>query len=120
MFIRLAEIADYSWLNKHDIHITDHILKRKIEANEVYIAQEGNEIIGWLRYNLFWDNIPFMTMLFILKEYRQKGIGRQLVRYWEERMLELGYKNVLTSTLSNEAGQHFYRKLGYYSYSTKH
>ena len=36
-----------------------------------------------------------------------------MVYYWENEMKEKGYKNVLTSTLSNEEVQHFYRKMGY-------
>jgi N-acetylglutamate synthase-like GNAT family acetyltransferase len=113
MIIRYAEITDYLWLKKHEKYISDEILKTKITAKEIYIIQEDKEIIGWLRYNLFWDNVPFMNKLFLLEECRHKGIGRKLVNYWEEKMKEQGYQDVLTSTQSDEEGQHFYRKLGY-------
>jgi ribosomal protein S18 acetylase RimI-like enzyme len=33
--------------------------------------------------------------------------------HWENEMRKKGYKNVLTSTQSNEEAQHFYRKMGY-------
>jgi len=89
------------------------MLKRKIESKEIYIVQENNETVGWLRYNFFWDNVPFINMLFLLEQYRRKGIVKKLVHYWEEKMKGQGYKNVLTSTRSDEEGQHFYRKLGY-------
>jgi ribosomal protein S18 acetylase RimI-like enzyme len=110
---RYAENTDYLWLKEHEKYISDKILKRKIETKEVYIVQEDKEIVGWLRYNLFWDNVPFMNKIFLLEEYRRKGIGRKLVNYWEEKMKEQGYQNILTSTQSNEDGQHFYRKIGY-------
>jgi ribosomal protein S18 acetylase RimI-like enzyme len=54
-----------------------------------------------------------MNKIFLLEEYRRKGIGRKLVNYWEEKMKEQDYQNVLTSTQSNEEAQHFYRKIGY-------
>jgi ribosomal protein S18 acetylase RimI-like enzyme len=111
--IRHAEIADYLWLKKHDIYISEEILKRKIELNEIYVVQDGSELIGWLRYNLFWDSIPFMNMICFLEEYRGKGLGKKLAHYWENEMKEKGFTNVLTSTLSNEEAQHFYRKIGY-------
>ena len=111
--IRLAINGDYLWLNEHDGHISDNVLKDKIEKKEIYIVEKDNEIIGWLRYNLFWDNIPFMNMIYFLEEYRKKGIGTKLVKYWENEMKQMGYKNVLTSTQSNEEAQHFYRKLDY-------
>ncbi|GHU21703.1 N-acetyltransferase [Spirochaetia bacterium] len=113
MLIRYAEITDFGWLIEHDKHISNGILKIKIENKEIYIIQEENKIIGWLRYSLFWDNIPFMNLLFVLEEYQNKGYGKKLVKYWEEKMKWNGYENVLTSTQSNENAQHFYRKIGY-------
>jgi ribosomal protein S18 acetylase RimI-like enzyme len=111
--IRSAENTDHLWLIEHDKYITQKILENKIKNNEIYIVEINGKKIGWLRYNLFWDNIPFMNLICLLEEYRQKGIGKILVEYWENEMKQNGYKNVLTSTQSNEESQHFYRKLGY-------
>ena len=58
--IRYANSNDYSWLIKHDEHISEKIMKNKIENKEVYIVENMDKKIGWLRYNLFWDNIPFI------------------------------------------------------------
>jgi N-acetylglutamate synthase-like GNAT family acetyltransferase len=113
VIIRYAEITDYSWLKKHEQHISENKLKVKIDSKEVYIVHEDEKQIGWLRYNLFWDNVPFMTKIYLLEEYRHKGIGTRLVKYWEVSMKRKGHENVLTSTQSNEEGQHFYRKIGY-------
>ena len=107
--IRHAEDSDYSSLKNLDALIT----KNKIKNKEVYIVEESGKIIAWLRYNFFWDDIPFMNKLYFLEEYRKKGIGTKLVKYWEEDMKQKGYKSVLTSTQSNEEAQHFYRKIGY-------
>ena len=111
--IRHADNNDYSWLNEHEKHISEKTLKNKIENKEVYVVEKNGKIIGWLRYNLFWDNVPFMNMLYFLEEYRKMGIGTKLVKYWEEEMKQNGYNNILTSTQSNEEAQHFYRKMGY-------
>ena len=113
MTIRYADNKDYLWLEEHDKHISDEILKTKIAANEIYVVEEGSELTGWLRYNLFWDNLPFMNLICFLEEYRRKGTGKKLVHHWEKDMKEKGYKNVLTSTRSDEEAQHFYRKLRY-------
>jgi ribosomal protein S18 acetylase RimI-like enzyme len=113
IYIRYAEKNDFLWLTKHEKHISEKILKKKIENTELYVVENNGKLIGWLRYNLFWDNIPFINMLYFLEEYRRNGIGTKLVKYWENEMKQKGYKNVLTSTLSNEEAQHFYRKMGY-------
>jgi ribosomal protein S18 acetylase RimI-like enzyme len=52
-------------------------------------------------------------MIYFLEKYRNKGFGKKLVNYWENEMGKKGYSNILTSTLSNEEAQHFYRKIGY-------
>ena len=61
--IRSAENNDHLWLIEHDKHITQKILENKIKNNEIYIVEINGKIIGWLRYNLFWDNIPFMNLI---------------------------------------------------------
>jgi hypothetical protein len=62
---------DYMWLKEQE-HISEKILTNKIKNNEIYLIQEKEEIIGWLRYNLFWDNIPFMNMLYIIEKNRNQ------------------------------------------------
>ena len=74
---------------------------------------DEENFVGWLRYNLFWDNTPFMNMLYFLEDYRGRGYGSKLVSFWEDEMKNKGYKLVLTSTQSNEDAQFFYRKIGY-------
>ena len=65
------------------------------------------------RYHLFWDQIPFMSMLFCMEGKRGQGYGGRLVDFWEGEMGRKGFGMVLTSTLSSEGAQHFYRKRGY-------
>ena len=107
--IRYANNDDYPYLKTLDSYISVN----KIENGEIYIAETSAKIIGWLRYNFFWDSVPFMNMIYFLDDYRGKGLGRKLVKRWEEDMKQKGFKNVLTSTQSDEQAQHFYRKLGY-------
>ncbi|MDR1444218.1 MAG: GNAT family N-acetyltransferase [Treponema sp.] len=113
ILIRYGEITDYYFVKEHEQHIADEILRKKIENKEVYVVQEYNYLIGWLRYNLFWDNVPFMNKIYILETHRNRGVGKRLVKYWEGSMKRKGYKHVLTSTQSDEGAQHFYRKIGY-------
>ncbi|GHV09248.1 hypothetical protein FACS189485_21620 [Spirochaetia bacterium] len=40
MLIRYAEITDFGWLKEHDKHISNEILKIKIENKEVYIISK--------------------------------------------------------------------------------
>ena len=111
--IRLANSEDVEIVAKHDTHISKNLVKDKVLRNEIYVVYDTDRFVGWLRYGLFWDTIPFMNMLEILPGYQGKGIGRQLVSFWEAQMKAHGYKMVMTSTQQNEHAQHFYSAVGY-------
>lgn len=113
MEIRYAETSDIEMISEYDGHISEDELKNAIAMKRIILLFIDGEFEGWLRFNLFWDNIPFMNMLYISEEQRGKGYGRKLVEFWEQEMAKQGYRFVLTSTQSDEEAQFFYRKLGY-------
>jgi len=113
MHIHIAVHSDYDFIVDRDKHVKKELVKRKIEEEEIYILQESDRKIGWMRFNYFWDHTPFMNMLWIDDEYRGRGYGKKVVCYWEEEMKKKGFESVMTSTQSDEGAQHFYRKLGY-------
>ena len=111
--IRFATSQDYDYLVHNDRQIKPEVVKKKIEDAEIIVVLDNEQNIGWLRFNYFWDEIPFMNMLWIEEDYRRKGIGTRLVNFWETEMFQRDKNQVMTSTLSDEAAQHFYRKLEY-------
>ncbi|NHN35522.1 GNAT family N-acetyltransferase [Paenibacillus agricola] len=114
MIIEFAKESDYEYIIKRDHHILEKLIVTKIEKNEIYIIREQKNMnIGWMRYGYFWDNTPFMNMIWVDKQYRGKGVGKQVVLFWENQMKQVGSKLVMTSTQVNEEAQHFYRSLGY-------
>lgn len=114
MIIQFATASDYEYIAARDKHIVKALIKSKIDGQEIFILRgDENQEIGWMRFGYFWDNTPFMNMLWLDEEYRGWGYGKQIVLHWEELMREKGFKVVMTSTQSNEEAQHFYRKLGY-------
>ena len=113
MDIRAASAEDYTFLLENDRHIRPGELRLSLEQGRVLLIRRGAERIGWLRWNLFWDNTPFMNLLYILEEHRKEGFGGQLMACWEQQMGAAGHKLVMTSTRSDEQAQHFYRKAGY-------
>jgi len=111
--VRVATADDAALIVQHDKHISADLLDQKIAREEVYVAYDDDAFVGWLRFSLFWDNTPFMNMLFLLPEHRGEGIGRQLTSFWEDQMKSQGYKTLMTSTQQNESAQHFYAHMGY-------
>ncbi len=111
--IRFATKEDIDILTANDKHVDKQEMLNLISLKRVYVMEEDGKFIGWLRYNLFWDHIPFMNMICLNDSERGKGYGRKFVEFWEDEMRKLGYKKVMTSTASDEFAQHFYIKLGY-------
>lgn len=111
--IGYGDRKDLELLGRYDNHISGEELKNAVDQRRVLVMYEGQEFAGWLRYHLFWDQIPFLSMVYLLDRERGKGYGRGLVEFWEREMRAKGYGMVLTSTLSSEGAQHFYRKMGY-------
>lgn len=114
MKIVVATDSDYGYIRDRDHHILQSLILPKIKEKEIYMLRTEDESnIGWMRYGYFWDNTPFMNMIWVDEQYRGKGIGKQVVLFWEDEMKQKGFQLVMTSTLANEEAQHFYRKLGY-------
>lgn len=111
--IRYSEDSDLEQLTKLDRHISFEELKSSVRLRRIIISEDSGGLAGWLRYSLFWDNTPFMNMLYFLEGRRGQGLGGQLVEFWEDEMKRMGYGQVLTSTLSSERAQFFYRRHGY-------
>lgn len=111
--IRYAALDDRNFLLSRDSHIKEAVLEDSIKNKREIVLFVDGCYAGWLRYNLFWDEIPFMNMLYLIEEFRGKGFGTQMVIFWENEMKKLGYNKLMTSSQANECAQHFYRKLGY-------
>ncbi len=80
MNIRLAGNEDKDLLILYDKHVSKEEMEHIVQQNRIYIAEDNGHFAGWLRYGLFWDNTPFMNLLYVLEEYRGKGFGRQMVQ----------------------------------------
>lgn len=113
MQIKYVENEDKEFWFALDRHLPNVEFEKKVRDRQGYVLSDDGIKVGLLRYNLFWDSIPFCTMLFVDWTKQKKGYGRQLMQFWEDDMKVQGYGMTMTSTRVDENAQHFYRKLGY-------
>ena len=111
--IRPVRLEDKAFWYRLDRHLPEVEFQHKVADQRGYVLLQDHVPVGLLRYNLFWDNTPFCTMLFVDWPYQRKGYGKLLMEHWEQNMKRQGYGMLLTSTQVDEQAQHFYRKLGY-------
>ena len=110
---RVASTSDLRFLGEVDGHVSPDDLADLVSAGRVMVVEVDGVVVGFLRWGLFWDQIPFMNLLWILPDWRGQGVGTVLVDAWERSQLAAGHQLVLTSTMSDERSQHLYRRLGY-------
>ena len=111
--IRYVNDADKDFCFSLDKHLSVAQFEKKVRDRQGYILSVDDTPIAILRYNLFWDNTPFCTMLYVSQSYQNQGYGTALMYYWENEMQSLGYDLLLVSTRADETSQYFYRKIDY-------
>ena len=111
--IRHVQDADRSFWQGLDRRLPDRAFAEKVRDRTGYVLLENGVPAGLLRYNLFWDEIPFCNLLLVEESRRGRGFGRGLMARWEADMAAQGFALLMTSTRADESAQHFYRRLGY-------
>lgn len=111
--IRCARAEDRDFWIGLDAHLPPAGFEQKVRDRQGYIILDGDSPAGVMRYNLFWDSVPFLTLIYLGEGFRRRGLGAQAVSRWEAEMRSMGHTAVMTSTQADEQAQHFYRKLGY-------
>ena len=111
--IRYVNDADKDFWFSLDKHLSVAQFEKKVRDRQGYILSVDDTPIAIFRYDLFWDNTPFCTMLYVSQSYQNQGYGTALMYYWENEMQSLGYDLLLVSTRADETSQHFYRKIDY-------
>lgn len=104
---------DWPFWRALDSHLSEGAFRRAIQGRMAYWINMDGSPVGVLRYQLFWETIPFLTLLLLKEGHRRQGLGRAAMTLWEAEMIQAGHGMALVSTQADESAQHFYRKLGY-------
>ena len=113
MEIRFAVAEDKQEILKYDCHIHHSRVGECIGNGSVFVLCDGDKIVGVLRWNLFWQSIPFLDLIFLEEACRGQGWGSKMMAKWEDTMKAMGYPYVMLSTQEDETAKYFYEKIGY-------
>jgi ribosomal protein S18 acetylase RimI-like enzyme len=103
-------LMEYADIKPIDI---DGIKVQFIEKEIFLVNDRDNKTVGFLIYDYFSDNIPFLSKLYINEGYKSKALDKKLIKIWELEMKNQGHDLVMATTLSNETEESFYKNLGY-------
>ncbi|MDL2310901.1 GNAT family N-acetyltransferase [Peptostreptococcaceae bacterium OttesenSCG-928-C18] len=110
--IRYANENDATFWFKLDKHISKKEFLNKVKNKMGYVILKDDIPIGLLRYNLFWDNTPFCTMLYIDSNFQNKGYGK-INEFLGKRYEKVKLRNGYDFYSSRRKRSTFYRKLGF-------
>ena len=111
--LRTATGADTQFLASFPGTPAHEILAAQVQRGQLRIIEHQSAPIGFLKFSVLWETLPFIEVLVIVDQKRRRGSGSAAVRDWEAEMRRSGFELVLTSTQSDESAQSFWRKLGY-------
>lgn len=78
------------------------------------MAQDGDEVVGYVRWEWFWDRIPYCMLARVKPSHQRRGIGQTLYAQVETALRERGATFWLSSTEEqNERSLLFHRALGF-------
>lgn len=89
---------------------------KMILAKQIYIAlNKANQCIGFMGVvdNGCFRKFTYLSVIAVKKECRNKGIGKELIRKFEEIGFEKANRVFLLVSDFNKKAQLFYKKLGY-------
>jgi hypothetical protein len=70
MRIAFAGPEDLDYLAREDQHVQRGVIEQKIERREIVVLHHDGRRTGALRYGYFWEEIPFMNLLWVREELR--------------------------------------------------
>ena len=111
--VRYATLSDSDFVGQ-DGYVSTDILLRKIAAREVVIADGPGRPLGYARIEFLWSKLPYLTLIRVLPDHRNQGVGRALLQFLEVQLRSGGHRLLLSSSQSNEfAPQKWHVHMGF-------
>ncbi|MCK9229529.1 MAG: N-acetyltransferase [Syntrophales bacterium] len=116
--LRKAKISDVKDIHKmiNESAIRGEMLPRSLmelygylRDYFVYCPDDGSTVVGVCAMHIFWENLAEVRSLFVLPEYRRRGIATKLVEACVSDAITLDLYRVFT--LTNQ--EHFFKRIGF-------
>jgi len=111
--VELATVNDLPFLLASSSGLSPDRWRQKIAFGQVYVACDDGLQVGWLRYGMFRDEVPFLNGIHVVESHQERGVGEALLERWESDMRATGADFVLTAALQEDPSQFLYADRGY-------
>ena len=111
--VRFAKTKDFDFLNSN-IYISEEVLRRKIEWQELIVAEKKDIQVGFIQLEYLWSLVPFISLIKVLPNFQKQGVGKQLLEFIESFLIENKHKEIYSSSQVDEAKpQEWHRHVGF-------
>ncbi|MBD64797.1 MAG: hypothetical protein CME62_06295 [Halobacteriovoraceae bacterium] len=115
MNIQLATQSDYESCLPFDKRLTPELFTYLTEQEQLFIAREGEDTVGYLRLEYIWYKIPYISWINVREDLRAQGIGRKLFDHLYEFLKKKNFTFLLSSFQDNaDKSQRWHKKMGFY------
>ncbi len=115
--VKILQDSEIGKVYFYDYEKTKFLITKAISDQELYVAiGENEECLGFIYYKSqgMLGSYPYLHIVAVKREYRSRGIGRQLISFFEDNASEYSStKYFLTVDDFNEKAKHLYEDLGY-------
>ena len=117
----ILDERQYDDLIDENTVIKDHFNKMLNDENVVLLAYYYNdEIVGYILIRKLNYNVCLLDGLYVLENYRNKGIANKLIEEAIDRCKKMNVKYVDINVMEkNEIAKHIYKKLDFTEYEIK-
>lgn len=82
-------------------------------SKEVHVALRDNALVGFIIVNMNGAFVGYIQTVFVVREWRGKGIGSTLLKFAEQRILSETPNVFMCVSSFNKDAQRLYERLGY-------
>jgi L-amino acid N-acyltransferase YncA len=94
---------------------SDQLFLDAIAGGKVTVTEaEGGDVVGYVRWEYFWDTIPLCLTVRVHPDHRRRGLGRALYQHVDNVLRREGHAFWISSTEeTNETSIRFHEALGF-------
>ncbi len=95
-------------------------LEEGFGKEEIHVALNGNECIGFIWYilNGAFHSFPYLHIIAVKQEYRSRGVGKKLLEFFENTCFLEDSKLFLVVADFNPKAKKLYEEIGYIQVGT--
>ena len=84
---------------KSNTQLPQRTLNQKLLNKEIIVAKSDRKSIGLLILDFLWNHIPFISFIWIDEKYRRLGVGRALLIFLENYLIENNNEQLISSSM---------------------